>query len=63
MARLGPRGHNDRGPILVLKSTFHIIMLLKVTSLYNVGKVHKKDPYREGPVLLIRVFLMYVGRA
>ena len=28
-----------------------------------IGKVHKKDPCREGPVLLIRVFLMYVGGA
>ena len=29
----------------------------------SLGKVHKKDPYREEPVLLIRVLLMYVGGA
>ena len=29
----------------------------------GLGKVHKKDPYREGPVLLIKVLLMYVGGA
>ena len=29
----------------------------------SLGRVHKKDPYREGPVLLIRVLLMYVGGA
>ena len=27
---------------------------------WSLGKVHKKDPYREEPVLLIRVFLMYL---